>query len=433
MPLPRSRASQQLDLPLARPVRPRALPGRRRIHRVVGLFAGIGGLELGLERAGHRTVLLSEKDEAAQEVLRNSLLKKPARRVPIEPDVRDVRRTLRTKYPGVLEKATLIAAGFPCQDLSQAGRTVGIDGRNSGLVGELFKILDVFLAAGRAPWVVLENVSFMLHLDRGEAMNRLAEELEARKYAWAYRVVDSRAFGVPQRRLRVFLVACRSHDPRRVLLCDDAGEPAEPIWDARRPVGFYWTEGNRGVGWAVDAIPALKVGSGFGIPSPPAVWLPSGEIVVPTIRAAERLQGFPPHWTQPADDLAPTKQRWRLVGNAVTVAAAKWLGDRLAAPAKAYTAGGKRLRAGDPWPKAAWNLGPGRHSAPVSSWPVRMRGTSLATLIRNANQPLSARAASGFLARYRNSPLTERPLFIAALEAHIAAVSGGGPGRRGVR
>ena len=65
----------------------------------MGLFAGIGGLELGLERAGHRTVLLSEKDEGAQQVLRERLLKDRSRRIPIEPDVRGVRKSAPDQVP----------------------------------------------------------------------------------------------------------------------------------------------------------------------------------------------------------------------------------------------------------------------------------------------------------------------------------------------
>src|SRR5690606_16179090 len=118
----------------------------------------------------------------------------------------------------------------------------------------------------------------------------------------------------------------------RVLFADDAvPRPAEE-WHPGRSVGFYWTEGNRGVGWAVDAVPTLKGGSALGIPSPPAVLLPSGSVVTPSIGAVERLQGFEPGWTGPAECKVPGRFRWRMVGNAVSVHAAAWLGRRLADP-----------------------------------------------------------------------------------------------------
>ncbi len=75
------------------------------------------------------------------------------------------------------------------------------------------------------PVLVLENVRNMLMLDGGEAMRFLVDELEALGFRWAYRLVDSRFVGVPQRRQRVILVAALELDPRAVLFSDDAGEP----------------------------------------------------------------------------------------------------------------------------------------------------------------------------------------------------------------
>src|SRR3954451_13463087 len=94
----------------------------------VGLFAGIGGIELGLHAAGFETVLLSENDPAARAVLEHRF---PG--VLLHGDIRTLNE---------LPDVEVIAGGFPCQDLSQAGRTAGIRGRNSGLVGEVFRLLD---------------------------------------------------------------------------------------------------------------------------------------------------------------------------------------------------------------------------------------------------------------------------------------------------
>jgi DNA (cytosine-5)-methyltransferase 1 len=112
----------------------------------------------------------------------------------------------------------------------------------------------------------------MLPLDGGYAMRYLVDELERRGYRWAYRVVDSRFAGLPQRRHRVLLLASRTDDPRGILLGEDRGEPGASRYRSNA-FGFYWTEGLRGLGWAQDAVPTLKGGSTIGIPSPPAVWL----------------------------------------------------------------------------------------------------------------------------------------------------------------
>jgi DNA (cytosine-5)-methyltransferase 1 len=369
----------------------------------VGLFAGIGGLELGLARAGHESLLLCEIDRAARAVL--------DARLP-EVDKHDDIRTLRALPEGT----QLVAAGFPCQDLSQAGQTRGIEGARSGLVGEVFRLLR----KSRVPWLVLENVPFMLQLSRGQALEVIVRALEELGYRWAYRVVDARAFGLPQRRRRVFLVASLHEDPRRVLFADDCGCPAEQARSEQTACGFYWTEGVRGLGWAVDAIPTLKGGSTVGVPSPPAIWLPDGSFVTPDIRDAERMQGFRPGWTSPAERVVKPGMRWRLVGNAVCVPVAAWLGRRLRNPG-AFTLQGARplRRGGGAWPGAAWNVGEGAHSVEISEWPRRLRGGNLAGFLRWPGKPLSPRATAGFLGRTKRASLRFPPGFIHSLEAHL--------------
>ncbi len=312
------------------------------------------------------------------------------------------------------EGTQLLAAGFPCQDLSQAGKTAGIAGPRSGLVGEVFRLLRT----QRVPLVLLENVPFMLQLAKGQALGVIVEALEQLGYTWAYRVIDTRAFGLPQRRERVFLLAALDEDPRAVLFTDDAGVPP-PRDSAGLACGFYWTEGVRGLGWAVNAVPTLKGGSTIGIPSPPAVLLPSGEIVKPDLRDMERMQGFPVEWTQPAERVAKRGYRYKLVGNAVTVDVARWIGEKLAQPGTYEPTADRPLEAGEAWPRAAWNIGTGRFAAPLSAWPVRRRGIALHRFLRYRPEPLSAKAAAGFLARTKHGCLRFPPGFIEAVEAHL--------------
>jgi DNA (cytosine-5)-methyltransferase 1 len=125
---------------------------------------------------------------------------------------------------------------LPCTDLSQAGRTRGIRGQASGLIAEVFRLLNRI----KVPIVLLENVRNMLVLDGGDGMRYLVSELEALNYRWAYRLVDSRFSGVPQRRQRVIFVASRDVDPRGVLFADDAGEPESSRY-SHDCFGFYWT------------------------------------------------------------------------------------------------------------------------------------------------------------------------------------------------
>lgn len=374
--------------------------------RVVGLFAGIGGIELGLHDAGHSTEMLCEIEPTARAVLHARF---PG--VPVVGDIRELDR---------LPSSDLVCAGFPCQDLSQAGRTAGISGRNSGLVTEVFRLL----ATSDPEWVCFENVPFMLRLERGRAMRYLTEELSGRGYTWAYRVVDSRSFGLPQRRKRVVLLASRSADPRPVLFADE-GDRREPVDPNEVACGFYWTEGVRGLGWAVDSVPTLKGGSTIGIPSPPAIRLPEGAgIVVPDLRDTERLQGFPADWTLPAWEVSARKgTRWKLVGNAVSVPLARWLGERLAQPRPWESLDPAPVRG--VWPDAAWGRSGEAFAVPRSHWPVDESRRSLLEFLQFDVSPLSERATAGFLERTQRSSLRFPEMFVDDVRAHLDRMRAG--------
>jgi DNA (cytosine-5)-methyltransferase 1 len=373
--------------------------------QVAGLFAGIGGFELGMSSDGHPTSLLCEIWAPARAVL---AARYPD--VPIVPDIVDL--------PDLPTDVEVVVAGFPCQDLSQAGMTAGIDGKRSGLVGHVFRLLD----QRRAPWVVLENVSFMLHLDAGRGLRALMDAFEQRGYRWAYRVVNSLAF-LPQRRARVLFVATTTGvDPASVLLADDVAPPEPSTSLATHAHGFYWTEGIRGLGWARDAIPTLKNGSTVGIASPPAILLPGGRVVTPDIRDAERLQGFPDGWTEPAAMVGRASLRWSLVGNAVTVPVAKWLGERLAEPGVYERDRDRELAAGAHWPKAARFDGDRRRRVEIGAFPIWRERPPLADFLRYDGKDLSVRATRGFLSRTERSTLHFPPGFLDRLHRHAAAM-----------
>lgn len=368
---------------------------------VAGIFAGIGGFEAGFRSAGFHTSLLCEIDPQAQHVLR--------KRFPDSPLVGDVRQLHSIGMTDVL------CAGFPCQDLSQAGGTAGINGAKSNIIKEVFRAIRI---ARRPNWVVLENVSFMLHLSKGSAIAYVISELEALGYSWAYRVIDSRCFGLPQRRKRVYIVASINEDPRGILMNEDSGEPE--IYRKATEYGFYWTEGNTGVGWARNAIPTLKGGSGLGIPSPPAIWVVGKGLVLPDIRDAERLQGFKAGWTELDQDNSGNA-RWRLVGNAVSVQAAKYIAKRMMELPKFERPSHSESLTTHRWPAAAWGRRGKRFAVDLTPWPVRLRQYSLSTFLKYPTKPLSHNAASGFLRRAKASSLRFEPGFLEAVEAHVTA------------
>jgi DNA (cytosine-5)-methyltransferase 1 len=159
--------------------------------RLVGAFAGIGGFELAAARAGgFGTVALIEIDTRCQELLR--------RRFPeaaLFGDIRDVRGE-------ELGDVDVLVGGFPCQDISIAGPRAGLRGERSGLFWEFMRLVDE-----TAPrWVVIENVPGLLSSGGRRDMGAVLGALAQRGFGYAYRVLDARGFGLPQRRRRVFIV-----------------------------------------------------------------------------------------------------------------------------------------------------------------------------------------------------------------------------------
>lgn len=162
--------------------------------RHASFFSGVGGLDLGFHRAGVATVSLSEIDPYASAVL--------AERFPEVPNLGDITKLNGEEIPN----AEVWSGGFPCQDLSVAGKRKGFqDGTRSSLA---FTYLD--LVERRLPrWLVLENVPGLFSSNGGRDFGRLIREMVEIGYGLSWRTLDARFFGVPQRRRRVFIVAAR--------------------------------------------------------------------------------------------------------------------------------------------------------------------------------------------------------------------------------
>ena len=360
--------------------------------KVMGLFSGIGGFELSFAARGAECVGLCDIDESAQAVLRSRF---PG--VPIYKDVGSVQS---------LNGADILTAGFPCQDLSQAGTKTGIHGAKSSLIQHVFRLLES--SKKKPEWVLIENVSYMLRLNRGQAMQYILERVEELGYSWAYRVLDARCFGLPQRRERVVIVLCRTGDPSQILF---PGGFVEPNVDDRvgavtegSVYGFYWTEGKRGLGWVKDAVPTIKGGSALGIPSPPAIWIPvTGEFGTPTIGDAERMFGFPSGWTEPAIDVSRRNgARWKLIGNTICVPMVDWVGGQITDP-KGRMAPAHRIAKTARPPLAAFGLKGQRYAVDVSTWAAPAPSPELGKFLNDALKPLSIRAAAGFYNRAMES------------------------------
>jgi DNA (cytosine-5)-methyltransferase 1 len=373
---------------------------------IFGLYAGIGGFELGFRAAGYEAALLADKDLFCRQVL--------TARFPnacIRGDVADI-----TELP---PDASVVTAGFPCQNLSMAGDKVGLGGHKTGDIQHMFDLIAA-IGQDKRPTLAIENVYFLLHVVRGGAMTELVSAIEDLGYDWAYRVVNTLAFGLPQRRRRVFLVASTMLDPRTVLFADEAGEPVLEKPTLGKPLGFYWTEGRKGVGMAVDAIPPLKVASGVGIPSTPAVLFPDGQVLTLSIEACEKVQGFAADWTALEFHNGRGSPRWRMVGNAVSVPASEWLAKRIKTPGNILDFDERVLKPGTPWPNAAYRNRNGRFAVVASEFPISLPRPSIETLRDSSWKRLSGRALRGFIGRAKDGGLRFPDGFIGKLEEALA-------------
>ena len=243
----------------------------------------------------------------------------------------------------------------------------------------------------------------------------------------AYRTINARAFGLPQRRLRIFVYATKDGDPRDVLFQGNE-EPDETEYGlTERAHGFYWTEGNRGLGWGEDCVPTLKGGSSVGVPAPPAVLKIDGSLVTPHIDDAERMQGLEQGWTDLTERLPEfgggpfnQRRRWHLLGNAVNARVSEWIGRCLANPEAYGGPRGRPLSTNEAWPLAAWWDGSMRYSADLGSWPTKsVSWVGLEELVGERGSPLSLRATLGFYNRIRASRLRTKPGFIDAVAKHL--------------
>lgn len=372
--------------------------------KVSGLFAGIGGLDLGFQDSGADTQLLCEIDPNCQNVLETRFTG-----VRIHSDVTTLRK---------IPKTDLLTAGFPCQDISLAGTRLGLAGKRSGLVNEVFRLIE----KSRPEFFLIENVLNLLRINQGEAMRSILRDIDLLGYKWAYRVVDSRGFGLPQRRQRVIIFGTRgSANPALMLF---AGQAPGDIQD-KIPLdlgdddhGFYWTEGKRGIGWAINAVPTIKGGSGLGIPSPPAVYSHRHKFVgTPSIEDAERLQGFPAGWTD-LDFKAGV--RWKMVGNAVSTPISSWVANEISM----NRFSGEHEFAWKPFPtgsipSAGANVDGTWKEVSVSKFVFATEHDKIGAFLHDPLTPLSVRALSGYLKRVREGERRLPAGFIGHLEEQL--------------
>jgi len=168
----------------------------------VSLFAGVGGFDLAMEKHGVKVVATCEIDKNA-----NKILAQHFPNAKLFSDVQEVTGEQLIRA-GFKPRNGIITGGFPCQDLSVAGRRAGLAGERSGLFWEIARLIQ----ETETEWFILENVPGLLSSNKGKDMGIVIGTLADLGYSVAWRVLDAQYFGVPQRRRRVFIVGRRNPD-----------------------------------------------------------------------------------------------------------------------------------------------------------------------------------------------------------------------------
>lgn len=326
----------------------------------VSLFSGVGGFELAMQRAGIDVTATCEIDRAARAVLEYHFPNAHH-----FSDIKEVTaRDLNQSRPH------LFTAGFPCQDLSVAGKRAGLAGERSGLFFEIVRLLREV----RPRYFVLENVPGLLSSKRGRDFGIVLGSLVELGYGVAYRILDAQNFGVAQRRRRVFIVGHIGNDwrtPSEILALGESvrgnttpssTKGAVVAALTANGVGTCGADDNQGQAGHLIAVPLTarhgrnnaddvpvlltmregKDGGGKGplVSEDVSLTLATGNgqvlilLTSTSVRRltpteCERLQGFPDGWT--AVNNQKDSARYRQMGNAVCVPVAEWIIRRVAA------------------------------------------------------------------------------------------------------
>jgi len=302
---------------------------KKKQYKVASLFSGIGGFELGFESAGFKTVFQCEKDAFCQKILEKHWPK-----VKRATDIKEL-------DPAVIPVSDAWTAGFPCQDVSLArmGTRAGLKGAKSGLFHELARLIEQ-----RLPRVLLiENVHGLLSSHGGRDFEIVIRTLAELGYGVGWRVFNSKNFGVPQSRQRVYIVGCHREKagPGQILFepgCRE-GDDSEGGADGEKSVSpFKRVLGNpskggpvvQGLAYCLYATSARHTGTDW---SRTYVNYPSqGRVRRLIPKECEGIMGFPIGWTDApvyADQEELDSARYHALGNAVTPPVIAWLAKRI--------------------------------------------------------------------------------------------------------
>ncbi len=284
-------------------------------------FTGVGGFDLGFDKAGIDTVFQCEIDDFCQSVL--------SRHWPRVERCRDIREV---NASSILD-SQIWCGGFPCQDVSVARGWLGRDGfkgKNSGLFYPFAKLIEESLPKV----IVLENVTGLLNSHSGKDFAILLCTLNQLGYGVAWRTLNTRYFGIPQSRPRIFVCAWAGSAESAYNVLFEGGESHVP---EKPRLGFLRESHCKVTGARVPEIAfclAATSGRHTGTDWSRSYVSYESEVRRLTPTECERIKGFPADWTLPNKDsklrsMDADSPRYKSIGNAVSVPVVEWIGKRI--------------------------------------------------------------------------------------------------------
>lgn len=270
--------------------------------RFLDLFAGIGGFRLGMERAGHECIGFCEIDKFARASY------KAIHDTTGEIELHDI-TTVSDDFIRSIGNVDVICGGFPCQAFSIAGKRQGFEDTR----GTLFFQIARFASILKPRYLFLENVKGLLHHNGGATFGTILETLEELGYDVEWQVLNSKHFGVPQNRERVFIVGhSRGTSGRKIFPIGNSIEEIDKLPGERNTTNTL-----------VARYPACQSGS-FIIENQQEGVIHVKEatdlrIRKLTPRECWRLQGFPDYAFDRAQQVNSDSQLYKQAGNSVTV------------------------------------------------------------------------------------------------------------------
>lgn len=289
-------------------------------YRINSFFAGIGGFDVAFEKQGFSTQLLCEINPFCNQILN--------RHWPYVQKADDINLIRLNEIPD----SEVWCGGFPCQDISVArgaSERLGLNGKRSGLFYRFAELIE----AKMPEVVVIENVAGLFTSNKGRDFGVILQTLSSLGYGIAWRLLNSRYFGVPQSRTRVYLCCWRSNPTKALSVMFDKQGAVKPknerqdfITEESKPDEYPKVPR---VAYCLAASSGRHTGTDW---SRTYVVCHNGVRRLSPVES-ERLQGFPDNWTLPSEALINDENintlRYTAIGNAVSVPVVEWIANKI--------------------------------------------------------------------------------------------------------